>query len=210
MVKRLFLGLLVVITVAVSELEALSIETINEAYYTSYALEKAEDYSRAIEALSPIYEVYPNSYTINFRFGWLRYLQGHFADALAHYRKALAIYPASVEVMSCISLVHKDRFDWTKVEEENSKILKIDNFNKTANYWYAYALKSQKKHKQAQSVCMKMLTIYPTDVTFLFLMGKIMFEVGNAEKSLYYFGSVITLDPYNTGAKEYIAKLIEN
>ena len=187
----------------------ISQEKINEAYYQSYTLEKAQNYLNAIEVLMPVYKAYPNSYTINFRMGWLTYLQGNYANALIYYRKALAIFPASVEVLDCISLAHKARLDWNKVEEENYKILKIDYFNKTANYWYIVALQVQKKYDLAEKVCNKMLTIYPTAVNFLYLLGKNCYDLNRKDEALSYFSSVLTLDPYNVGAKEYLELLTD-
>lgn len=190
-------------------LAELSPEKINEAYHQSYTLEKAQNYLKAIEVLTPVIKSYPNGYTINYRMGWLTYLQGNYANALNYYRKALAVYPASVEVLNCISLVHKARLDWKKVEEENYKILKIDYFNLTANYWYIEALQIQKKYEQAEKVCHKVLAVYPTAVNFLYLLGVNCYQLGKKDEARSYFGSVYTLDPYNVGAKEYLELLID-
>ena len=185
-------------------LSELSPVEINEAYHQSYTLEKAQNYLKAIEVLTPVIKSYPNGYTINFRMGWLTYLNGNYANALKYYRKALAVYPASIEVLGSISLVYKARLDWKKVEEENYKILKIDYFNLTANYWYIKALQVQKKYDQAEKVCHKVLSVYPTAVNFLYLLGENCYYMGRKDDALSYFGSVYTLDPYNIGAKEYL------
>jgi tetratricopeptide (TPR) repeat protein len=182
----------------------LSEEVIEKSYYDSYASEKAQDYAGAMKALHPVFSVYPSGYTVNFRMGWLSYLNGNYADALRYYKTSLAIYPASLEVMNCISLVHKIREEWPKVEIENYAILKIDYFNQTGNYWYAFSLKKQGKYDPAEKVMRKMLTVFPTSVSYLSELGEILYLKKDYKQALSLFLSVKVLDPLNENAKKYI------
>jgi tetratricopeptide (TPR) repeat protein len=185
-------------------------EQIAQAYYASYEHEKSQNYTEAIKAMDPVYQAYPKGYTVNYRLGWLTYLNGNFANALVYYKTALSIYPASVEVMNCISLVHKARMEWTKVETQNYSIIKIDYFNQTANYWYAYALRQQKKFDQAENVCRKMLTVFPTSVLFLNELGEVLVCKKEMAKATEIFSSVTILDPGNETAKKYMNSLTDN
>jgi tetratricopeptide (TPR) repeat protein len=136
--------------------------------------------------------------------GWLYYLNGNFADALNYLKTALTIYPASVEVMNCISLVYKARLEWAKVETQNFAIIKIDYFNQTANYWYAYALIMQKKYDIAEKVCRKMLTVFPTSVLFLNELGELLYYKKDFTQALTMFNSSLILQPDDAYATKFI------
>jgi tetratricopeptide (TPR) repeat protein len=210
MVKRLFILLaLVSANCPVVLAEELSQQQIEKAYYESYAFEKAQYYAGAISAMYPVLTAYPKGYTVNFRLGWLSYLNGNYSDALRYYKTALAVYPAAIEVMQCISLVHKARASWVEVEAVNAMIIKIDYFNQTANYWYAVALKVQKKYDLAEKVCRKMLTVFPTSVSFLNELGENLYYKKDKAQALAMFLSVKVLDPQNENAKKFIATLSE-
>jgi tetratricopeptide (TPR) repeat protein len=182
----------------------LSNEEIQNAYYYSYSLEKIQDYYGAAHALLPVFNTYPKGYTVNYRMGWLYYLNGNFADALNYLKTALTIYPASVEVMNCISLVYKARLEWAKVETQNFAIIKIDYFNQTANYWYAYALIMQKKYDIAEKVCRKMLTVFPTSVLFLNELGELLYYKKDFTQALTMFNSSLILQPDDAYATKFI------
>lgn len=190
--------------------QELPYEAIEGAYYQSYQFESEKRYSDAIKALGPVLKRYENGYTVNFRIGWLTYLDGNYQDALKYYKKALVVYPASVEVLNSISLVYKAMNDWTKVEEQNYQILKIDYFNLTANYWYAVALKTRRKYELAENVCRKMLTIYPTSVMYLQELGEVLYYQKKYNEALDIFSSVKILDPKNITAPKYIELISSN
>jgi len=206
---RVAVFLLTIVTAEIFS-DLLSSEAVEEAYYKSYELEQSQNYSRAIQVLSPVLSAYPNGYTINFRMGWLSYLNGNYADALKYYKKALAVYPASIEVMNCISLVHKARNDWARVEEQNYQIIKIDPFNATANYWFAVALRYQKKYDLAEKTCRKMLSAFPTSVWFLQELGENLYSKKRMKECREVFASLRILDPTNETAKMYLELLTED
>ncbi len=209
MVNTARIVFLLLISIFFGEVSSASIsdETIEAAYYESYTLERSQNYLRAIEVLYPVLSAFENGYTINFRVGWLYYLDGKHADALRYLKKALAVYPASIEVMNCISLVYKARNDWAKVEEQNYQIIKMDPLNATANYWYVVALRMHKKYDLAEKACRKMLTVYPTSVWFLQELGEDLYYKKQFRDSREVFTSVKTLDPSNDTAKKYLKLL---
>ena len=203
-------GALFLIVLAVSIRADLTHRQIERAYYKSYEMEhQKKDYRGAVEAMKPVLKAFPNGYTVNFRMGWLSYLDSEYDYALQYYRKALAIYPASVEVLNCISLIHVARKEWGKVEEVNQRIIKIDHFNQTANYWYAYALKMRRRYSQAEKVCRKMLVVFPTSVKFLQELAEILYLNNKTEEAHSVFLSVIILDPFNEKATKYLKKFSE-
>lgn len=180
---------------------------IASGYYKSYDHEQQKQYEEAVKDLSAVYKTYPNTYTVNYRMGWLFYLNRNYSNALEHLKKALAISPGAIEVMNTITLVHAAKEDWAKVEEESLAVLKIDYYNPDANYWYSRSLRMQKKYELAIKVDRKMLSVYPTSVTFLQELGESLFLDNKKEESASVFNSIKILNPKNTVADEYLKKL---
>lgn len=180
---------------------------IAQGYYRSYDHEQQKQYDQAIKDLADVYKTYPNTYTVNFRMGWLYYLNKNYSNAVEHLNKALAISPGAIEVMNTLTLVHAAKTDWPKVEEESLAVLKIDYYNLIANYWYSHSLTMQKKYEQAMKVDRKMLAVYPTSVTFLQELGENLFLDGKKEESASVFNNLKILSPANTIADEYLKKL---
>jgi len=67
----------------------LSYDEIKNAYYRSYQYEKSGNYEDAIKSLMPVYNKYPDGYTLNLRLGWLYYLNKKYANSIYHYEKAM-------------------------------------------------------------------------------------------------------------------------
>ncbi len=177
---------------------------ITAAYYKSYEHERQQRYEDAIKDLSAVYRAYPNTYTVNYRMGWLYYLDKNYSKALEHLNKALAISPGSIEVMNTVILVHAAKADWTKVEETSLAVLKIDYYNLTANYWYSRSLRMEKKYELAIKVDRKMLGVYPTSPTFLQELGENLFLDNKKKESLAVFSNLKILSPLNAVADAYL------
>ncbi len=187
-------------------LKALDYEGIKKAYYESYRLEREGRYARAREALRPVYETFPRAYTVNLRLGWLYYLEGRYRNAIEHYQIAAAAAPQAVEPLLGLSLPYLARKDWRRVEELMYRVLKIDYYNYYGNLRLARALREEKKYRQAEVVCRKMLTLYPTDVAFLTELALTLELSGCHKEALALFRDILILDPRNSVAKEYLSE----
>ena len=66
---------------------------IAKAYSESYRQEAVGKYVEAIRALGEVFEAYPKTYTVNYRMGWLYYLNRNYADAMASLGRALIVVP---------------------------------------------------------------------------------------------------------------------
>jgi len=184
--------------------EKLNYKQIKEAYYRSYMYEKVRDYENAIRALLPVYEAYPNGYTINLRLGWLYYLWGKYKNSEFHYRKAVKISPSSVEAKLGLSLPLKAQNRWSEVEELMYEILKEDYYNYYGNLYLCQTLEAQRKYDLVRIIAEKMLYLYPIDVNFLVYLAKAYFHTDEKQKAMRIFKDVIILDPENTEAKKYL------
>lgn len=187
-----------------SHAEEMTYAEIVSAYGKSYEHESLNKYRTAIKDIGEIYRLYPDTYTVNLRLGWLYYLNKNYANALEHLEKARKVYPNSIEAPNIEILVLAARHDWVKVEELCAFVLKTDYCNTTANYWYAYTLKKQGKHDLALKVARRMLAIYPTSIDFLQELGENLYLNGQKEEGMTVFGSLAILNPGNKTVAYYV------
>jgi tetratricopeptide (TPR) repeat protein len=183
---------------------ALTDEEIKDAYYKSYNYEKMENYTDAIKAIMPVYNDYPETYTVNLRLGWLYYLNQNYANSLEHYGKAIKISPYSLEAKlgELLPLLAQERHG--DVEKKAFQILDVDYYNYYGNLRLVYALRMQQKLDVAEKIALKMLAIYPIDVSFLSEYALIKFARGEKESAFKLFYDILILDPENVTAKSYL------
>lgn len=197
------LGLILFFFLSIS-LSGMTNEEIQDAYYKSYNYEKMENYVDAIKALLPVYKAYPEGYTANLRLGWLYYLNKNYANSLEQYENAIKISPYSIEAKlgHLLPLLAQDRY--SQVEKEAFQILNIDYYNYYANLRLVFALRMQKKYDNAESIVLKMLAIYPIDVSFLTEYALLKHFQEDIPAAVRVFNDILILDPENVTAKEYL------
>lgn len=186
---------------------ALSYKEIKQAYAKSYLYERVGDYKDAVRVLMPVYEAYPDSYTVNLRLGWLYYLMGKYANSVYHYKKADRAIPSSVESKLGLSLPLIAQERWSEAEQVLYRVLAIDYYNYYGNLRLAKVLGKEGKYNQQIAVALKMLNIYPTAVPFLLLLGEGYYHLGNLKRAKEIFKNVLILDPENITAKGYLDKI---
>jgi tetratricopeptide (TPR) repeat protein len=135
----------------------MSYEEIKLSYEKSFSYERNGDYKNAIKALIPVYQNYPNGYTVNLRLGWLYYLLGKYANSEYHYEKALKVIPTSIEAMLGLSLPYMAQNRWNDVEALMYRALKIDYYNYYANLRLCVALRKLKKFSVCEAVARKVI-----------------------------------------------------
>jgi tetratricopeptide (TPR) repeat protein len=209
MKTKITLVVLLIISFSLAFAEGLSYDEIKEAYSKSFEYETKEKYEKAIKVLQDVFEEFSKTYTVNYRLGWLYYLNGNFANSLEHLENAIAANEYSVEAMNTVNLVYVAQEEWEKVEEQSTKIIKIDYYNYYANYYYSLALKMQAKYGLAAKVNKKMLEIFPSSVVFLQELAENIFLNNETLDSKSIFESVLILDPDNTVAPYYLGKFKE-
>ena len=169
---------------------------IQEAYFKSYDYEKVGRYKEAIKVLAPLYKKYPKGYTLNLRFGWLFYLNKNYNDAITYYNKAALLTPYSIEPKLGLMRVYLSIYKYQKAESIGYKILKIDFYNYYGNLYTIKALIFQKKYKSALYITKKMLSLYPTEVTFLEQLA-IIYKAKNSKYLKKVYQDILVLDPNN-------------
>jgi len=186
---------------------ALSNKDIRKIYYESYNYEKMGDYKDAIKVLIPLYKEYSNAYTLNLRLGWLFYLNKNYENAIKHYNLASKIYSYSLEPKLGLMRVFNIMGKYNNTIKIGNIILRNDYYNYYGNYYYGNALLGIKNCKNAILLANKMLTLYPTSVLFLNLLGKSYFYNKEFKKAKDIFENVLILDPNNVVAKEFLKRI---
>lgn len=183
---------------------ALTDQEIRDAYYKSYNYEKMANYTDAIKAILTVYNEYPEGYTVNLRLGWLYYLNQNYANSLERYEKAIKISPYSIEAKlgHLLPLLAQERYG--DVEKEAFQILNVDYYNYYGNMRLVFALRMQQKLDMAEKIALKMLAIYPIDISFLTEYALIKFTQEEKDTAFRVFYDILILDPENVTAKSYL------
>lgn len=184
--------------------ETLGQEQIRKAYFDSYELEGKERFADAIAALRPVLTAFPNTYTVNYRSGWLAYRNKSWADAKRYYQRALAAYPNSLEAHTGMIKVSVARQDWNAVSEQCRRAMQIDYNNPAANYWLIVSEQALGNRAAATKIALRMLALYPTSTDYLVELGKIQYADGKTAQAGETFAGVQVLDPYNQSAAYYL------
>jgi len=175
------------------------------AYRRSFEYERSQAYQDAIRALAPVYEAYPNGYTVNLRMGWLFYLNGNYNNAVAHYEVAESAAPFALEpkLGRLLPLLAQGR--WAEAETLGYQVVSLDHYNYYGNLRLAVALRMQQKLEPAYQVSLKMVTAYPTDLLHLVEFAQITDARGDHAEAERLFGEILILDPENQAARRYLA-----
>lgn len=184
----------------------LSEKEIIKCYHMSYDYEKMENYEDAIKAIYPVYKAFPDTYTVNLRLGWLYYLNGSYANSISHYKASMKACPNAVEAMLGLTLPLMAQGKWQDTEKQLHYLTSIDFFNYYGNLRLAISLKHQNKNNEAIKITEKMLSIYPSDVSFLQEKAENHAILKDFHGAHITFQSVLILDPNNIPAKEYFKK----
>ena len=84
--------------------------------------------------------------------------------------------------------------------------MKINYYDYYVNLYTLQALVYKKNYKDALTIANKMLTIYPTNITYLVNLAKI-YEITNPKYAKeIYTKSILILDPNNVSAKIFLNK----
>jgi len=177
---------------------------ISDAYHKSYDYEKMCSCEDAIKTLLPVYQKYPNGYTVNLRLGWLFFLNKKYENAIKHYKKALMVAPNSIEVNLGLLKSYFYGGNLENAVRVGNIILKQDLYNYYGNYYTILALEAKNNNQEALKLVNKMLKLYPTSIIYLQELAKI----SNPKKAKKIYESILILDPNNIEAKSYLRKKI--
>jgi tetratricopeptide (TPR) repeat protein len=208
--KAIHIGFIIFLTALSNSFAGeMAVEAIQSCYHQSLKHEAQKRYVAAIADLKPIYLHYPNTYTVNYRLGWLFYLNKNYANAIDHLNKATVILPQSIDSTRIKIYIYQAKDDWVEVETLSVQILKKDYYNICGNYWYSVALKIQGKFALSIKIANKMLAIQPTSEIFLQELAENLFLCASVDDSYALFTNLYILYPHNKTALYYLKKIGE-
>lgn len=126
--------------------------------------------AKRISELLEMYKNNPQDTVLNNRLGYLYYAIGKYKNSEYHYKQAILCNPKNIEARLGLYLISSANRDYTQAAAYCREIKSIDNMNYYGNLYFVYAKMAQYQYKSAETVCRKMLTVYPCDITFLNLL----------------------------------------
>ncbi len=134
-------------------------------------IEKIQKYnSKRITELLEQYKKTPKNIILNNRLGYLYYAIGKYKNSEYHYKQAILYNPRNIEARLGLYLISTSNKDYVQAAAYCREVKSIDNLNYYGNLYFVYAKMAQYKYKSAETVCKKMLSVYPCDITFLRLL----------------------------------------
>jgi tetratricopeptide (TPR) repeat protein len=172
--------------------------TINtkDIYLKSYNYEYMGKYNEAIKVLAPLYDKYPNGYTLNLRFGYLFLMDKKYSNANKYYKKASLAVPSSIEPRLALANIKLKLEEYEDAQTLAYNILKIDYYNYYGNLYAINSLIGQKKYDTALLITNKMLSLYPTSIIFLEKLA-IIYKSTKHKYLDEVYKSIEILDPNN-------------
>ena len=192
----LIISLIMFSTTAFSQNE----KAIQDAFSSSYTLEKAGEYSKAIDAVKKVYA--ESSYEINLRLGWLTYMSGQFTEALTYYQKAIALMPYSIEAKLGYIYPAVALGNWDQVITQYKDILKIDPKNSTVNYRMGLIYYGKEDYTTAYKYFEQVINLYPFDYSGMLYFAWTNFKLGKTREAKVLFNKVLMNTPNDKSALE--------
>jgi tetratricopeptide (TPR) repeat protein len=175
-------------------------KALQEAFSTSYSLEKAGKYTAAVEALKKLYD--ESSYEINVRMGWLQYMAGLFTESASYYSKAITLMPYSIEARLGYTYPASAMGNWEQVIGKYQEILRIDPSNYTANYKLGAIYYSRKDYNPAYKFFEKLVNMYPFDYDALHMFAWTNYQMGKLREAKVLFNKTLLNRPGDASALE--------
>jgi len=174
------------------------------AFSKSYSFEYDTQYAKAIESLLALKS---DSYEVNFRLGWLEYLNKDYISSEKYYKRAIELEAGSIEARFGQVLPLAALGNMNNVLTIYFDILKLDPGNSIANYRIAYIYYTKKDCTNATTYVSKVLKAYPFDYDSNLLAGKIMFDQGKKMEAKKYFLKALEYNPQSEEVKTALKKV---
>lgn len=186
-------------------MSAQTLGTDEMAFSSSYKLETAGDYAKAILAIKEING--PESYETNLRLGWLNYLVKDYVSSKVHYEKCIQQMPYSIEAKFGLVYPLAALNSWDLVVSQYQNILKIDALNTTANYRLGLIYYNRKNYVEAIGYFEKVVNLYPFDYDSSLMLGWSKLLSGKANDAKLLFKKSLLIRPGDASANEGLAKI---
>ena len=169
-----------------------------DAFVRSYHEEQLNQIEKSCNTILAVYS--EKSYEINLRLGWLYYLQKKYTQSILYYKKATLLMPKSTEAFWALVLPLTALENWSALNTNYLKILKLDSKNTIANYRVGLHYYYHKKYNTARKYFNVVVNLYPTDFDALHMMAWCNYFLGNFEQAKSYFTRALIVQPANETA----------
>lgn len=175
-------------------------KTIVQAFSSSYTQEAKGDYTAAAKDIMTVYN--ENSYEINLRMGWLKYMCGMFTESISYYEKAIKLKPLSEEARLGIVLPASSLGNWDQVMLHYNKILEQSPNQTTVLYRMGLIYYNKGDYAKAGSYFEKLVNLYPFTYDGLIMYAWTCFKLGKLNEAKVLFNKVLLLSPDDSSAAE--------
>ncbi|PKP22222.1 MAG: hypothetical protein CVU05_04780 [Bacteroidetes bacterium HGW-Bacteroidetes-21] len=175
-------------------------KTMSEAFKASLEFEEKGDYTNAIKEISAIYN--ENSYELNARLGWLKYMSGQFTESVTYYEKAIQLKPMSEEARLGIVMSASSLGNWDQVILHYNKILEFNPGQTTVLYRMGLIYYNRNDFNKALTYFEKLVNLYPFTYDGLLMYAWTYFKLGKNAEAKVLFNKVLLLSPDDSSALE--------
>jgi tetratricopeptide (TPR) repeat protein len=116
-------------------------------------------------------------------------------DAIAHFRKALSLYPEFFDAHLLVGMAFMDLRDWPNAESAFSRALEIQPDNPTALFASGEVYWRQKRHEEAESSLLAGLKLDEKNWHGYFTLGRLYWDNGETMKAAGAIGHTLQLKP---------------
>lgn len=178
---------------------------IQSAFWKSYELEQATNYTGAINELKTVYK--PNEYFVNIRLGWLYYLAKQYTESIRYYNIAISLKPYAIEAkFGCIKPLSATE-NWEKVKAQYVQILKIDPQNTIANYWLGVIFYNRKDYLNAVKLFEKVVNLYPLDYDSIIMLAWTKLNLNKTGEAKVLFNHALVIRPNDKSALDGLKQI---
>jgi len=174
-------------------------------FQESYDQEAMGHNQEALAALDKLSAERNGSYVALLRRGWLQYRLGKNGPAVEAYNKAIAMVPKAVEPRLGILLPLMADKQWATVEKHARDVLKVDPESYLGTLRLAFALYSENKLVEAQSLYQKLVDAYPSDTEARSGLGWTLFKLHKTKEAVAVFKALLDFSPKNVLAQQGLA-----
>jgi tetratricopeptide (TPR) repeat protein len=177
----------------------------DDAWSLSYSLEAQGNYSKAIQALSPVVKEEPDNEFARLRIAWLKYLNRDYNASIRDYERALDINELSLDAMLGTTLPLLAQGRWREAEKAATSVLTIAPWNYYAHLRLLVAIEGQAKWDELAERASALAARYPSDATALVYLARAEARRGNTVAALDVYNAVLARVPGHAEAVNYIA-----
>lgn len=175
-------------------------KTITAAFSESYTYENKGDYTNALKSISPFYD--ENSYEINMRMGWLKYMAGMFTESVTYYEKAISLKPMSEEARLGIAMPVFALGNTDQLVLHYQKILENNPYQTTVLYRMGLIYYNKGDYTRSYSYLEKLVNLYPFTYDGLLLFAWTNLKLGKTNEAKVLFNKTLLLSPGDSSATE--------